>query len=1174
MYDKLFIYPSIYPPSESMAKGTRMKKWTIPLVIGAFFLVLFFNTYFNYTSGIAINEGGTFGNEPSVTDKFYLAGPDPYYHARLVEITVNTGRYPYMGGIHGGTDPLLNYPMGRSGGRPPLFNMMTVGVGSLISPLVGGEMNGLGYAMQFLPAIYGALLVIPLYIIGSRVFNKKAGILAAFTLALIPIHLSSGHGSAYSLYDHDSFILLLSTTAMMFLILSLREKNAKRSMIFAFMAGIGVAGVAMTWVAAQYIYAVIAVYGLSQMIVDIITSRIDTSVPRTLLISLFSGYLLAFPVYWVKGGFSLTVPLVISLVVAAFSAIYIWLGRNKIPWVISIPSIFGIGGVGLAFFYIIRNTTNVILKPLTAISNILFGSGIYGNKVSLTIAEASTFDFSRTVMSFGPVLYWLGWLGFLFLLYFYWKKRSVRRDYFVLTIWFLIEVWLVHTAGRFLNDLVPLMAVLGGWVLWIVIDKLDFRSVIKTVKGVGGGWYGLKKGIKLRHVIGASFVVFLVIMPNGWLAFDASVPSTMKSDFHTDKLGAFGLGVHTEKCWTDAFSWLKQENEGINDTDKPAFISWWDYGFYCVEEAKNPTVADNFQDGIEPAANFETAQSEDEAVAVWIIRLAQGDMANNGGKLSAPVKGVFDKYLGNKSKDIETILEDPTGYVNTSYGQVIGKEYGGEKYHVREKNAMYHDAVSLLTTQLDDDSITWLYHDMQNATGRSIRYYGVEGYDVNIFNVFTFLADKGTFGYETSEDNYFKLWYVSQTGQKYTPDEVKNMTAQERQNIGQLTPQTVRKEPFYNSMVYRTYLGESVSKQLFENQTQYRQYLYMMMQPTVGMKHFVAEYVSPMDSNKSLYFARGSLCFGCPAVVVAKYYEGAKISGTLRSDGEAMSGTIVSVQKNVTMYGRPKAIVHDYTVTDGSGHFSVIAPAGNITLVVSKGSGQDRVVIKKITFNGTGSLAPISEDDAMRNSPTWQRDIGTININRGSAKGIAYWDKDGDGKYNASIDSLLSNVKVTIGDKTVTTNSKGYYEIHSLLPDSYQIDAVKHGYDISGSKTVNVEPNETTTHNISMIPSKVQVSGQTWSDINGNGKKDPDEYRAGISVVFTVSSAYDKNAKNVTVTSNETGYYSRDLSPAVYSVEVNYSVNETTTYVYTGTLKINIGDSAKTFDIKLSTVKK
>lgn len=1156
-----------------MASGMNLKKWTVPLLIAAFFLVLFLNTYFNYTSGVAINEEGD-----SLTDRFYLAGPDPYYNARLIEEIVKTGEYPYLGGVHGTEDPLLNYPLGRSGGRPPLFNMVAVSVGQLFAPLMG-ETEALGYAMQFLPALYGALLVVPVYVIGSSLFNRKSGILGAFLVALIPIHLSSGHGSAYSLFDHDSLVLLLTTSAMMFLVLSLKERQTQKSVLLAFMSGICVAGMSLTWVAAQYIYTLIAVYAVAQMVMDILLSKIDIQVPRATLVALFAGYALALPLFWYRNGFLPTTELAIALGVAAFSVIYLWLGRQNIPWVISIPSLFGLGGVALAFLYLIRNTTITFLKPLTAISNVIFGSGIYGNKVSLTIAEASTFDFSRNVMSFGPVLFMLAWVGFMFLVYRYFKNRS-RRDYFLLLVWLMVEAVLLSTAGRFLNNLVPLMAILGGWMLWITIDRIDFDSMVQTIKGVGGGWYGIKKGVKVRHVVGAFFVVFLLFIPNGWMALDASLPSTMKQKFDSDKLGAFGLGLHTEAYWTDAFVWLSQQDAELDDVDRPAFISWWDYGFYEVAMGNHPTVADNFQDGIPPAANFQTATSEKEAVAVWIVRLAEGDMEENDGRLSEAVRNVFQEHLGNQSQDLVTIIEEPTEYANTTYNEVIGKEYGGEKYRVTADNARYHDAISMITT-LSDEEVTWLYHDMQNATGRSIRYYGVEGYDINIFNVFTFLADKGTFGYETSEDDYFKLYYVSSTGQKYTPEEVENMSATERQELGQLTPQTVRKDPFYNSMVYKAYLGSSVSRQIFDNQTtsqQYRQYLYMLMQPCVGLRHFSAEYISPMNDQESLYFARGSLCFGCPAVVIAKYYEGARITGVIESEGQPLQGAIVEVQKNVTLFNSSRGITHDMAVTTANGEFEVIAPAGNITLVISQGSGQDRIVVKRITFNSTQEedpLAPISEADAMRRSDTWKRDIGTVNLKKGGVTGTVYWDKDGNGKYNASVDSVMSNVKIKIGGKTAQTNAQGVYRIEGLIPDSYTMDITKEGYTASGSTQVGITPDEVTTKNISLVPATVTVTGATWYDENNNGVMDANETIPQTSIRFTVVDAPDQNAQNITVTSNATGHYQRSLSPATYSIEVNFTATEdnvTVRYTYEGTLSIDIGDQPKTMNIKVARV--
>lgn len=1143
-----------------------MKKMDMAWVACAFLLVLFLNAYFNLTSGVALNEDGT-----TVEEKFYLAGPDPYYNMRLVVKTMENGTYPFIGGAHGGLDPLLNYPLGGTGGRPPLFNMLTIGVGKFLT-LFMDETDAIGYAMQFLPALYGALLVIPVYFIGKLIFNRKVGIISALFIALIPIHLSSGHGSAYSLYDHDSFILLLSTTSLMFLIMSLKEKNVRKSVILATFSGVFVAAVTMTWVSSQYIYAVIAVYGIVQMIMDIFTKRISVHVVRSILIPLFTGYILSFPILWVKYGLSLSVHFFIPVAVAIFSIIYLWIGKKNIPWIISIPSIAGIGAIGLGFLYLIRNTTNPFLMPLTRISDVVFGRGIYGSKVSLTIAEAVPFDLSRTAMSFGPAFYLLGWAGFLYLIYLYYKKKW-PREYMMMITWFAIEIWLVSIAGRFLNDLVPLMAILGSSILWITLVKIDFSSMIKTIKGLGSGWYGIKKGIKIRHIVGVFFIVLFVMFPNSWLAFDASLPSTMKQEFQTptQKLGAFGLGLYTEKYWTEAFTWLKNQNKGINETEKPAFVSWWDYGFYCVAIGKNPTVADNFQEGIPAAANLHTSENERQATAVLIVRIAQGGMNDNGGKVSDEMKQVFEKYLGNKSNDLIQILEDPAGYENSSVGKIVGEKYGGERFKVREENAVYHDSVKILT-ELDDENLTMLYRELKNVTGYDIRYYGVEGYDINIFNVFTFLADKGVYGYETTEDRYYKLWYVAEnTGQRLSPDEVRNITRTMSQKdireiYGRFNPYVERKGAFFDSMVYRIYVG-NVSKDDFEwgiDRYRYNPYLPQLISPTANLKHFVVEFIS----NKYVYYPRpGWLCTGCPAVVIAKYYEGARINGRLESEGMPLEGIKAVIEQDVTIFNVSKTIPHDSTLTDENGEFSLIAPAGNISLSFYSGD----VLIKKITFNSNGTFSPISEEEATRvkfwEPETWTRNLGTINIERGGIKGIVYWDKDGDKKYNASIDEPVK-AKVKIGDKEISTGSNGKYEVKKLLPDKYTVTAIKGGYDAE-SVDIVVEPNKTIWHNISLIPSQIEVKGRVWYDENGNGKIDENETISNVPISFTITKALDQNAENDTAKSDANGNYTIMLYPSKYRIEVDYTVRNTT-YYYEGIIDLKIGDKTKVKNIKLA----
>jgi len=1161
----------------------KMKKIDALWLACAFVIVLLLNGYFNFSSDVAINKDASL-----LEEKYYLAGPDPYYNMRLLEKTLETGKYPYIGGKYGDLDPLLNYPLQGTGSRPPLFTMLTIGIGKIFS-LFMNESDAMGYAMEWVSPIYGALLVIPVYFLGKIVFNRKVGLIASLFVALIPIHLAPGHGSAYSLYDHDSFILLLTTSSIVFLIMALKEENKKASFLLASLAGVCIAGITMTWVSAEYIYALIAVYGIVQMLIDILTKKIEAKVPTAILTSMLVGYILSLPITWVVRGFT-TVYLAVIIAVAVFSAIYIWIGKKNIPWIISLPSIFALGIFALIFLYLIRNTTNAFLRLFTPISDVIFGKAIYGGKVSLTIAEAFPFDISRTIMSFGPVFYLIACFGFVFLLYQFYK-RKFYREYFAIFVWLAVEIWLAGIAGRFLNDLVPLIAVFGAYGLWVAVSKIDFSGMIKTIRDAGGGLHAIRKGMKIRHVLGAIFIAFFVIFPNVWLSFDAALPSNVKQDYQTKgkKLGAYGLGFNTEEYWVDAFSWLKRENSCFNESEKPAFISWWDYGFYCVAVGKNPTVADNFQEGIPPASNMHTSKNEQEAVAVFIIRLAEVDMKKNG-EVSSGLKNIFDKYLGNMSNDLEKILEGK--YENTSAGKIVGQNYGGKNYVVREENAVYHDGVRIIS-MLDDENITMLYREVQNYTSKSIRYYGVEGYDINIFNVFTFLADKGVFGYETAEDDYYKLYYrSSKTGQSFTPDELKNITKGLTQNeirdiYGKFNTYTEKKQGFYESMVYRTYLGVTLPKEMFEGAENYG-YWYLIpfwtdnatnpfgegsyyYYPTAYMKHFVIRYISPVNITNSKLFLRGELCLGMPAVVIAKYYEGAKIEGRLVSGGEPLEGIKVIVRDDFHQllemrYGSQilnrtlEKIPHDVDFTDKDGKFSVIAPAGNITLSFYT----NETLIKEIRFDGT-DYQPISEEEATRVA-YWVRDIGTINIERGGIRGIIYWDKDNNGSYNEGDERLQA--KISFDGKEVYANE---YEFQKLLPIVYKINVTKDGYQPK-IINVNVIPNSTVWYNISLAPSKVNVSGAIWYDENNNGVRDENETMQGVTVQFNVIERIDNYSVNESARSNSTGYYLVALYPAKYRIEVNYSKvieNETVYYRYEGTVDIKIGDQPKTIDIKL-----
>ena len=1132
-----------FEPKPSIAK----KNWWIAIsLIGIFLLVLFLNTYWNFTSEVSIN--------PEATDfsKFYLSGPDPYYNMRLVEVTYETGRYPF----YSVNDPLLNYPVTAGGGRAPLFNMMALGFSRLLSPFMN-EVDAIGYSMQFIPALFGALLIFPVYFIGKQLFNKKAGLIAALFIAIIPIHLGSGHGSAYALFDHDSFNLLLFFLTFLFLILSIKEKNPIKSILYAVLAGIPLAALTMTWVQAQFLYTVIAIYAVIQMLIDIFTNKIELRIFRTSSIVLFTGYLISLPVIASgKGGFSISTSLFLCIAITAFGFVYYIFGRKKIPWTISIPLIFTITGIGLVFLYFIEDiaASIKILSPLSRLSDVIFGSGIYGTKVAMTIAEANTYQISHTVMSFGPAIYWLGWAGFVYLLYRYYKNKN-RKDYLFIIMLFIINIWLAGTAGRFLNDMVPLIAILGGWIVWIFIDWVDYKQMLRNIRSAGGGIHGIRRGIKFLHIFGILFIAFLVILPNAFTAFDAAIPtaftknrtSILKIDmFGEDHRGAFGLGVGKERYWVDAFDWLNDQDLDIEDpTERPAFISWWDYGFYEVALGDHPTVADNFQDGIPPAANFHTSTSEEEAVIVLIVRIMESDLRVNKGKISDDVTNALIKYAGDSNAEkIVNWVEGPR--TAPSYGNPIGEEYDentSKDYTVGQqypRNAVYHDVVALLTdetTGISDEELTWLYHDIQKATGKSIRYYGVEGYDRQIFNIFGFLSDKSLLLVNGIADDFIELLYEGyevspQTGEKVPGSEF----AKPAKEIIEMDPEKRRytvvtgtkqnyKDLYFDTMFYRTYIGPAQGEPGSYSELDWQI-------PCYDMRHFYAEYIS--DLNKFPYYNTGK-----GAVVIAKYYEGAIINGTVTYEGSPIDAQVV-VQKNLTytdIQGASLAIDHDKFDIDpnkenATGEFSVISGAGNIRLQIRRYPelGQNAFIYKNIVFNSDTDpeLFPISEEDAMRKVGSDFERYLNITIEPAKIDGYIFDDKDDDGLFNESIDEPLTDIAVllseiidpegvpqAVGISEVDEN--GYYNVTDLVPGYYRVSvATNDGLLLHLEDFISLYSGNN-SYDIPK-PKDAAIEGVVYEDENEN-----DEYDSGDKLMSNVDVKLIFNEKEIATTKTDGG---------------------------------------------------
>lgn len=1185
------------PKYEETTKKPLVKNWWVAVIlVGIFFTVLFYNTYYNASSGIAME--GSFDDY----GKYLLSGPDPYYNMRIVQETSETGVYQF----YSEQDDLLNYPIGRSGSRAPLLNMMALGFSNFLKPVMS-EVDAIGYSMQFIPALFGALLIIAVYFLGKTLFNKKVGLIAAFMLAIIPIHIGSGHGSAYSLFDHDSLNLLLFFTTFLFIIYGLKEKDKTKSMMYSVLAGVSLGALSMVWVEARFLYVLIAGYAIVQYILDIFTDKIEKISFRTISITLLTGYLISLPVVASRySGFSFDLTFFMVMGLIGFGALYYLLGNKKIPWTLSLPFIFiiALSALTIVYFAYVLQVTLPVLSGIRGLGEIIFGVGIYGNKVSMTIAEANTYQISHTVMSFGPALYWLGWGGFIFLLWNYYKDK-LRRDYLFIIVIFILDLWLAGTAGRFLNDMVPLIAILAGWMIWFMVDKIDYKQMIRNIRSAGGGIHGIRRGMKLLHIFGILFLAFVVILPNAYVALDAAVPTkTYQKDdgnwtnlkwemFGEDHSGAFGLSLYKERYWTDAFNWLSQQDTDIKEPyQRPAFISWWDYGFYEVAIGEHPTVADNFQDGIPPASNLHTATSEKDAVAVWIVRLLEGNV-NDYGSISEQVKQNLTKHLGEENSDklvlwIENPTESPSheAYINENFNEYINVEEIDERILTVgaqwEENAVYHDFVDMVNngnfsdnrTGLTDEEITNLYHDVQEATGYSIRYYGVEGYDKQIFNIFAFLSDKSLVMLGAPEDDFVKVLY---SGAEYNPSgslkrkitneplqDYLDMPDSEKRYISIESTPTSYKDAYFDTMFYKTYIGpydvDSTSGARKEYQWQI---------PCYNMKHFYAEYIS--DMGKYQYYNTGKA-----SVIIAKYYEGAIINGSVWFNGSKVDSS-VNVLKNLTYYeGGNQPILHDSFEYIGAGagatdNFSVIAGAGAY-IQLSKNVGDVSFTLKTINFTDDTNIsyAPISDDDAMRKTGSNYERYLNISIQPGSIDGYVFEDLDGDSSFNESSDKASENMAVEvveitnikIGDNNeqtiegfgetinTTIDSDGYYKLSGLYPGFYRVKFYdSEGYLINMTDMEVLEGKN--TYNATK-PINVTLEGTLYYDDDLNGEYDSGEEKADVDVELYYANDKDLNKNNYaatkvgTIKTDSSGRFEfNSLKPVPSSAQALYTLRVT-----------------------------
>jgi len=600
-------------------------------------------------------------------------GSDPWYMKRVVDyIIANNAHLVY--------DADRFYPIGGINPRPPLFSWSMAVGGMLLKPFIANPEDAVWFSMLGLPAVYGALTVFPIAAIAKDHFGKGAGVLAAWLVAFMPAHVTH---STWALADHDSFVMLFICVGFMYWLRAVKYAGSARitrtttahplsfarafrdvavhrkaAMANAILAGVAFGIVALGWKGFVVGPSILFLAYALQVALNMFRRRDSTTLSVMFLTMLATTFIMALPYYGhpqfdlIFDGTGLQPFLFIFGFTLAIA--FVTTGFRDKPWLLVLGTLAGTATVFFLILYVLKS-----LELSNAWDVLFTGSGYFTKtKIFGTVAEANAPNRAQLFASFGPITFLLALImggGLL------WKgMRHRQATSLVFGVWVFAATFMAWNAARFMFNATPVMAILGAAGILAFWQWAGWSGLVRSWKKFGirtpaDRITAARKAVWRTPQFSAVFLVMIMIFgQQATYGLDSAIPSTSNQEAEIDErihnivpdilrfdglgfsildsssydgreyLGSFGSSFN-DNGWNSAYSWLADQDTNDTYSDRPAFVSWWDYGFQAMNTGKHPSVSDNFQSGIPATGNMLLARSQEDLTAMFIWQLAEGD---------------------------------------------------------------------------------------------------------------------------------------------------------------------------------------------------------------------------------------------------------------------------------------------------------------------------------------------------------------------------------------------------------------------------------------------------------------------------------------------------------------------------------------------------------------------
>ena len=689
-HEKYGGWSNLEPHEGSGARKFWSQHWSSTLIWLAFIIGLAIRVQWYVVP--SMNAFGTGGWDMT-------GGSDPWYMKRVVD-------YILAQNAHLVFDADRSYPIGGINPRPPLFSWSMALGAILIEPFLGSQAeNAVWWSMLGLPALYGALTILPIAVIARDQFGKGAGVIAAWLIAFMPAHVTH---STWALADHDAFVMLFISLGFMYWMKAVRYAgsarlskstspkfgsfvkafkdvvhNRRASVAYAALAGASFGVASLGWKGFVVGPSILFLAYALQVALNLFRRRDSTILSSLFLVMLVVNLLMALPFY-AHPQFNLMLDptgLQPFLFVLGFTLAltFITTGFRDKPWLLVLGTLTVSSAVFFGILYILQQ-----LDVSNAWDVLLTGSGYFTKtKIFGTVAEANAPNRAQLFASFGPITFVLALVMGVLLLSEGIRKR--KQTQLVFGVWVFAASFMAWNAARFMFNASPVMAVMGAAGVVSLWSKADWKGLKLKWQKFGirtpaDRITGARKAVwKTPSFSAIMIVMILIFSQQATYGLDSAIPGSSTSERELDEdiynimpdifrfevlgfslldsslytgnwyLGSFGSSFN-DNGWNLAYQWLASQDTEVAYSERPAFVSWWDYGFQALNTGEHPSVSDNFQSGIPATGNMLLARNQDDLTAMFIWQLAEGDrsyMASNFDKLdlSQGFTNKMDKYL-------------------------------------------------------------------------------------------------------------------------------------------------------------------------------------------------------------------------------------------------------------------------------------------------------------------------------------------------------------------------------------------------------------------------------------------------------------------------------------------------------------------------------------------------